>query len=315
MRACLSLIPGGLATGLLLAALSLPLFAQEPGHESAGRAPAMSTASAIPDAPAPQLEPTDAKAEENTAQQGSSNSQLPAQPAQAQESRHQKAAEQLKEEERQRVVGIVPDFGVTYHSDAVSLSAGQKMQLAVRSAVDPFTFVAAFLVAGMNEALDEDSGFGWGAEGFGKRSGAAYLDAFDGDILASGVLPVLFHQDPRYFRLGHGSFHHRLFYAVAASFICKHDNTGRWEPNYSNIGGNLAAGAISNLYYPSGDSGWGRTIGNGMIVTTEGTLGGIFDEFWPDISRKVLHRDPTNGLDAQMRAADQARRQATQHGR
>ena len=270
----------------------------------------MMAASALPDAPAPQLEQAGTQTQESTAQQGSSSSQPDAKTL-----RHEKAAEQLKEEEKQRVVGIVPDFGVTYHSDAVSLSAGQKMQLAARSAVDPFTFVAAFLVAGMNEALDEDSGFGWGAEGYFKRSGAAYLDAFDGDILASGVLPILFHQDPRYFRLGHGSFHHRLLYAVAASFICKHDNTGKWEPNYSNIGGNLAAGAISNLYYPSGDSGWGRTIGNGMIVTTEGTLGGIFDEFWPDISRKVLHRDPTHGLDAQMRAADQARKQAKQSER
>ena len=36
-----------------------------------------------------------------------------------------------------------------------------------------------------------------------------------------------------------------------------------------------------------------------MIVTAEGAIGSLFQEFWPDISRKLLHRDPTHGLDAQ----------------
>jgi len=39
-----------------------------------------------------------------------------------------------------------------------------------------------------------------------------------------------------------------------------------------------------------------------MIITTEGAAGAVFDEFWPDISRKFLHRDPTHGLDARQSA-------------
>ena len=131
-------------------------------------------------------------------------------------------------------------------------------------------------------------------------------------MIGNGFLPALLHQDPRYFRLGHGSFHHRLFYAIATSFICKHDNTGKWEPNYSNVGGNIIAGAISNLYYPSQTAGLGQTIDNGLIVTTEGTFGGVLQEFWPDISRKFFHKDPTHGLDAQARAADAAAKQKKQ---
>ena len=79
----------------------------------------------------------------------------------------------------------------------------------------------------------------------------------------------------------------------------EYDNTGKWEPSYSNVLGNLAAGGISNLYYPSNNSGVGQTITNGMVVTAEGGIGSIFQEFWPDISRKLFHRDPTHGLDAQ----------------
>lgn len=222
----------------------------------------------------------------------------------AQQSDRDRAAQQVKEEEHQRILGILPNFGTSYVSDAASLTAGQKMSLAFRSAVDPATFGIAALVAGYHEANDDYGGFGWGAQGFGKRWGAAYLDAFDGAIIGNGILPAVFHQDPRYFRLGHGTTRHRLLYAAMTTVMCKHDHSGRWEPNYSNVGGNIIAGAISNYYYPSQESGWGQTIESGMIVTLEGTGGAIFDEFWPDISRKLFHKDPTHGRDAEARAKD-----------
>jgi hypothetical protein len=252
----------------------------------------------------------------STAQGGSSSSQASssssAQQPSGQETQQQKAQEQLKEQEHQRVLGIVPAFNTSYRSDAVSLTAAQKLSLAFHSSIDPFTFAAAFLVTGYHEALDEDTGFGWGWEGFGKRSGAAYLDAVDGTMIGNGFLPALLHQDPRYFRLGHGTKTHRILYAMATNIMCKHDNTGKWEPNYSNVGGNIIAGALSNLYYPAQNSGWGQTISNGMIVTAEGGIGSLFQEFWPDISRKVLHKDPTHGLDAQMQAQDKAKQQNAQ---
>lgn len=227
----------------------------------------------------------------------SSASQAPAQQSIDSATKQEKEKQEVKEQEQQRVLGIVPNFNLTYRHDAVSLTAVQKMQLSLRAAVDPFQFAAAFMVAGYHEALDEDTGFGWGPAGYFKRSGAAYLDAFDGDIIGNGILPAVLHQDPRYFRLGYGSIKHRILYSAATNFICKGDN-GHWQPNISNVGGNIIAGALSNLYYPSQNSGWGQTIGNGFIVTTEGAFGSIFDEFWPDISRHFLHKDPTHGLDA-----------------
>src|ERR1017187_7402865 len=226
----------------------------------------------------------------------------------AEKSKHEKAEEQIKEQEKQRVVGILPSFNVSYRSDAVSMTAGQKMKLAFRSSIDPMTFAAGFVVAGYHEAMDDDKGFGWGLQGYGKRSGAAYLDAFDGTMIGNGILPSILHQDPRYFRLGHGATSHRLLYALATIVICKHDNTGKWEPNYSNVGGNIISGALSNYYYPASGSGVGQTFSNGMIVTAEGGIGSVFQEFWPDVSRKLFHRYPTHGLDAQARAADRTKK-------
>ena len=287
---------------------------------------------AIPEAPRPQIEV--AFLEEQTAAgqsqsapqtasnpssiqdpavQGSSSSQTIAQQPGTEKSQHDKAEEQIKEQEQQRIVGVLPSFNVSYRSDAVSLSASQKIRLAFRSSIDPVAFATPFIVAGYHEARDDNPGFGWGIEGYGKRSGAAYLDAFDGSMIGNGFLPAILHQDPRYFRMGHGTFTHRLLFALATNVICKHDNSGKWEPNYSNVLGNIASGGISNLYYPSSDSGIGQTFTNGFIVTAEGGVGSIFQEFWPDVSRKILHKDPTHGLDAQARAQDAAEKKAKQN--
>lgn len=284
---------------LLLAGCGVPAVSAPCCHVRQAVSVAELPALVLPDAPVPANAAPAAEARNNqppaAATTGQNASASPAQNSAlsaqlADQTKRQKAQQQLKAEKKQRVLGVVPNFTTSYNWNAVSLTAGQKMQLAFRSTIDPFTFAAAGLVAGVNEALDEDPGFGWGAAGYGKRAGAAYLDAFDGDMFATGILPSLLRQDPRYFRLGHGSFHRRLFYSIAASFICRQDKTGKWEPNYSNVGGNIIAGGISNLYYPSQNSGWGRAVGNGMVVTLEGTAGGVFAEFWPDIDRKLLKR-------------------------
>ena len=321
------------------AALPLTPIAQQTAIDSPAIASAAAIAGVPPDAPEPQFAtitadatvrqvesgqtqnpqpqtPGPTPAQSGSAQPNSnSGTQPPAQQQTDNRTQQQKAEEQLKEQEHQRVLGIVPAFNTSYRSNAVSLTAGQKIELAFRSSVDPATFGIAFVVSGLHEALDDDTGFRWGVEGYGRRTGAAYLDAFDGTMIGNGFLPALLHQDPRYFRLGHGSAMHRLLYAAATSVICKHDNSGKWQPNYSNVAGNIISGAISNFYYPPSNTGIGLTISNGFIVTGEGTAGGVFQEFWPDLSRKVFHKDPTHGLDAQARAQDKADKQARKEAR
>jgi hypothetical protein len=262
--------------------------------------------------PVPGAAPAQAPETKSPAGDSASNpTSTPTAPPSAQESKEQKAQEQIKQQEHQRVLGIIPSFNTSYVNDAVSLNAKQKISLAFRSTIDPYTFAIAFIVAGLGEAEGGNNGFGWGPEGYFKRSGATYLDAVDGTMIGNAFLPILLHQDPRYFRLGHGKVSHRLFYAIATSFICKHDNTGKWEPNYSNVGGNIISGALSNYYYPSeSKSGIAQTFEAGLTVTFEGTFGAALQEFWPDISRKLFHKDPTNGLDAKAHAADEAKKQA-----
>jgi hypothetical protein len=177
------------------------------------------------------------------------------------------AEEQIKEEEKQRVLGVLPNFYVTYIPNAAPLTPKQKFRLAWKSMVDPVTFGVTGAIAGIQQAQNDFSGYGQGADGYAKRYGAAYADGAISTFIGGAILPSLFKQDPRYFYKGTGSKRSRVLYALANSVICKGDN-GHWQTNYSGLIGAVAAGGISNLYYPSTDR-------SAATVTFENALIGI----------------------------------------
>ncbi len=224
-----------------------------------------------------------------TTQASEPQEQRTPQPGETEKTREQKAAEQIKKQEHQRVAGFFPSFNVSNIPDAVAMTSKQKFALAFKGATDPVTFLIAGADAGVSQWEDDYQGYGQGAAGYFKRWGASYADTFDGAMLGNALFPSLLHQDPRYFRKGTGSIKSRLWYSVLTTVRCKGDN-GHWQPNVSNVLGNVAAGGIANLYYPSTDRGAGLTFERAFTVTAEGALGAVFLEFWPDISRKLHKR-------------------------
>ena len=208
--------------------------------------------------------------------------------------RHDLAQEQMHFQEQQRVLGVFPNFYVSYVRDATALSSGQKFQLALRTSVDPVSIAIPAIIAGIEQSQNGFSGYGQGAQGYAKRFGAASADSLIGMMITDAILPSILHQDPRYFYKGKGSIRSRAMYAIASVFICKGDS-GHWQPNYSNVLGNLAAAGISNTYYPSTDRNGARlTIDNWLIGTASGAVATLFQEFLvKKISRGV---QPATGL-------------------
>ncbi len=199
------------------------------------------------------------------------------------------SAEQLKQEEQQRLLGIVPNFNVVLNGKADPLTARQKWSLMFHGIRDPYYFGIAFISAGSSEISGSHNGFGWGPGGFFKRVGASYADNADGAFWGNALLPAVLHQDPRYFRQGTGSFKSRFLHAALSTVICHGDN-GKNQFNISNVGGNFIAGAISNAYYPANERGVGLTLENGAEVTTFGALGGQVLEFGPDVVKLLHHK-------------------------
>ena len=199
------------------------------------------------------------------------------------------ATEQVQAAEQQRVLGLLPNFYSSYIWDAAPLNARQKYSLALHATIDPVAFLGAGFAAGVQQANDAYKGYGQGASGYGKRFGANFADGTIGLVLSAAVLPSLLHQDPRYFYKGSGTTRSRVLYAISTAFICKGDN-GRWQPNYSSLLGGLAAGAISNAYYPSSDRGVSLTVENWLLGTAGDMVGGLVREF---VMRRLTHKVPT----------------------
>jgi hypothetical protein len=273
----------------------------------------------LPEAPKPQLgteladasmESSSSSIDEALAEQALSSQITPPQapntpPGQSstpmtEEQRREASEAELKKELHQRLGGVVPNFNAVLDGVNLPLTPGQKMRAAFRAAIDPYQFgLAAFTssigqaenshssytpIAGTDPTQYFEHGYRQGWLGYGKRFGAAYTDQFDGTILGNGLFPVLLHQDSRYYRMGTGSFKKRFLYSIGTTVYCKGDN-GKWQPNVSNLLGNLASGGISNLYYPAADRGFDLTIEQGFLVTAEGVFGALAIEFYPDIVR------------------------------
>lgn len=162
---------------------------------------------------------------------------------------HELALEQVHAEEKQRLLGIFPNFYVAYEPNAAPLTAAQKFQLGLRTIIDPEVILGNAASAGIEQWRNTNRQFGQGMAGYGTRFGADYGGSVIHVLIGHTLTQSVFHQDPRYFYKGTGSFGSRFLYAIGTAFVAKGDN-GRWQPDYSDMLGGLAAHEISTLYYP-----------------------------------------------------------------
>ena len=188
------------------------------------------------------------------------------------------ADQQVQIAEDQRVLGVFPNFYSSYDRNAPPMGPRQKFRLAFRSMMDPMAFAGAAGVAGAEQFYHVFPGYGPGVPGYFKRFGAAYTNSFSARMLSSGLFASLFHEDPRYFYKGTGSFQSRTMYAISCAFVTRNDQ-GRLRPNYSHVLGVFAAAALSNLYYPKDSRGLGLTLANGAIETVGMSGTNIVREF------------------------------------
>jgi len=192
---------------------------------------------------------------------------------------------------KDRLFFLIPNFLTLENAGNVPpLTAGQKYKVVARSTFDPFQFSYYTVIAGISQAANSEEGYGQGAQGYGKRFGAIFADTTIENFMVGAVLPSAFHQDPRYFQRGKGSFGSRTWYAITRIFVTRGDS-GHSQFNASEVLGSSMAAAISTYsYHPESD----RKIGN--LASTWGTqlgldsFGFMAKEFWPDLKRHFKNK-------------------------
>lgn len=192
----------------------------------------------------------------------------------------------------ERIFGVIPNYRTVEDEDRepTHLTTKEKFILGAKDSFDPYAYPTAGIFAGIAMWKKQTPSFGQGAAGFARYFGTAFADETIGNMMSESVFPSMLHQDPRYFPLGRGhGFWKRLGYAVSREWRTRGDS-GKSEFNFSELGGNAAAVAISNAYYPPENrnvsdnvSKYGQQIGLDAIFFT-------LKEFWPDIRHKVFGR-------------------------
>jgi hypothetical protein len=191
-----------------------------------------------------------------------------------------------------RIFGVLPNYRTVEIPKLQNppLTAREKFKLAAEDSFDPYAYVVAGAFAGLAQAQNDPKS--WGQESWGpftKRYLASFADQTDENMMTEAVVPALLKQDPRYFRLGTGSFFKRTGYAVSRIWVTRTD-AGGTTFNFSEIAGAGLASAISNLYYPPENRTLSKNLSRWGIMVGEDTFFNLLKEYWPDIKHKVLKR-------------------------
>jgi hypothetical protein len=193
-----------------------------------------------------------------------------------------------EEKQTKRMFWVVPNFAaVSANAQLPPLSTRQKFTLAYHDSFDYSAFVWTGIISAQSFGLNSDPELGGGLAGYSRYYWRAFVDGVSGTYFTEAIVPAMTKEDPRYYTMGHGGFFRRMAYALTRTVVTKTDSGGE-SFNWSEVGGNGAEAALSNLYYPPQERGASQTVRDWGTQMESAALNNIAKEFWPDIRRKIL---------------------------
>ncbi len=189
-----------------------------------------------------------------------------------------------------RIFEVMPNYETVENArELPPISTGQKFRLATAGVFDYFSYPFYGFLAALDQANNSPKSWGQGWDAYGKRYAASFADNGIGTYMTTAIFPSVLREDPRYYQRGEGGIGSRAFYSLSRLFVTRTD-AGAARFNYSEIAGNAAAAAISNVYHAPEDRTAPRNLGTwGMLIMWDGVSNEL-REFWPDIRRKLFRK-------------------------
>lgn len=165
------------------------------------------------------------------------------------------------------------------------ITAGDKFHIFLASSVSTETFSEAAI----NTRLMDDwkSGRFSNSPGYWTRYRTELATSESRALLSKYVLPVIFHQDPRYHRMEEGGIFRRGFYAASRILITRSDD-GSSTFNTSHVLGALGSRTMANVYLPYHDRTWGHTLESTGSVLLSDVGRNLLREFGPDLKSRFF---------------------------
>jgi hypothetical protein len=188
-----------------------------------------------------------------------------------------------------RILGIIPNFrAVSTDQKLPAQSVKEKFVTASQDSFDYSAVVIPTMLAAYSMETGATPEFHQGAAGYARYFWHAAVDQTSENYMVEFVVPVITHEDTRYYTLGRGGFLRRTGYALSRAVITRSDSANEVF-NLSEVIGSGAAAGLSSLYYPSRERSlantgteWGLDIGIDAASF-------VAKEFWPDINHRLFH--------------------------
>ena len=168
----------------------------------------------------------------------------------------------------------------------IPMSWQEKGYLALHDLADPANFVTIVGISAISVAADSHSAYGPGFKGFGKSVGVSYVQDVTSQFFGAFAFPVVFHQDPRYFRMPNAPLTKRILYSVSRTVISRHDD-GTPMPNYSVLLNYPIDAVLSNQYVPGIHNDASSTVTRIFTGYALDPVNNLLNEFLPDVASHV----------------------------
>jgi hypothetical protein len=269
----------GTALFITLLGAHITLHAQQPSPSSSSSTSnelvTPTSSSELPDAPGTQLD--------------QQSSQTPAPTPAPQTSTPANTPDPHGAQQTKRILGIMPNFSsVSADTKLPPLSPKEKFILAGKNSFDYSSFLIASIQAGFAMNGNSYPEFHQGVKGYARYYWHGLADTADENFMVGGLGPILFHQDNRFYTLGHGGFRKRAFYAATRVLVTRQDDGDKMF-NFSEVIGSGAAAGVSTLYYPTKYRTWTKVGQKWLTSELIDAANFTFKEFWPDINKKIFH--------------------------
>jgi hypothetical protein len=166
----------------------------------------------------------------------------------------------------------------------VPLSPAQKYLYSVNQVFTGPVWIGFAMHAAFDQFRDTPNQWGRNAESFGMRMASHFGTSLLRETMAFGVREAD-HEDPRYFRAGHGSGWDRTKFALKRTFMV-HNDSGGIMPAYSTFVANYATPFLVHQWRPErftpADGFETGTLNVGIDAATN-----VWREFWPDVRKKL----------------------------
>ncbi len=168
----------------------------------------------------------------------------------------------------------------------IPLTWQQKGYLALHDLTDPSNFGTIVGISAITVGTDPHSAYGPGWKGFGKTVGTSLLQDATGQFFGAFAIPVIAHQDPRYFRMPHAKLSRRILYSVSRTVISRHDN-GSPMVNYATLLNYPIGAVLANYYVPGIQGDPASTVARIATGIATDPANNLLNEFLPDVASRV----------------------------